>query len=76
MKTKVVFRKFKEGQIIALFPENIEGNYKISSYMRIGQHACADYYSIISITKPCNPAEYSSLKKELESNKGKTIHRN
>lgn len=68
MATKVVFRKFKEGDIIAMFPRvpaDING-YKCESYMHVGQHGAADP-SIISITTLAKPAEYESLLKELKS---------
>lgn len=67
-KTLVVFRKFKDGAVIALFPEFI--NYPdgaCESYMRIGQHGAADYNGLLSITKLATPKEYASLKRELES---------
>ena len=67
-ETLTIFRKFKEGDIIALFPEikwDRQGLF-CSSYMHIGQHGSADY-GIIRITKPATPEEYSDLKAELES---------
>ena len=43
-KVKVIFRKDKEGNIIAFFPE-LRVNYgNIASYMHIGQHSEADYW--------------------------------
>lgn len=66
--TKVVFRKFKgDGEIIALFPEIDEGNYKCSSYMHVGQHGGADYIKVVADTHPARPEEYQDLKQELES---------
>lgn len=65
-KTKVVFRKWPEGDILALFPEIDEGNYKCSSYMHIGQHSGADYTGCIQSTKAAIPEEYADLKRELE----------
>lgn len=65
MKDKVVFRKFNDGQVIALFPElpcDDRGN--ISSYMHIGQHAPASRF-IVQSTKPANPEEYADLHTEL-----------
>lgn len=64
MTTKVIFRKFRDGQIIALFPEFKEKNGALS-YMTIGQHGMADY-NIIRVTKPASPKEYSSLLNELQ----------
>ena len=69
---KVIFRKFKDGQIIALFPE-IFDSYKYnhgvlcSSYMHVGQHSGADYDTVCSNTKLAKPEEYADLKRELES---------
>ena len=65
-KTKVIFRKFKDGDIIALFPE-IAGDMNPStmmSYQHVGQHGAAD---CIESTKLADPEEYEDLKKELET---------
>lgn len=65
--TKVVFRKFKSGEVIALFPEFI--NYPsgdCESYMHIGQHGAADYTGLLIRTKLATDKEYKALKKELE----------
>ena len=68
MKTIVVFRKFKEGDILALFPaERGDNNWAVSSYMHVGQHGAADYTGCIRLTKPATPEEYAPLKRELES---------
>jgi hypothetical protein len=69
MKTKVVFRKFRDGgDLIALFPDEINyPNGNCESYQRIGQHGAADYGHCISITVPAHPFEYKALQKELES---------
>jgi len=67
-ETKVIFRVFKDGgDVLALFPEIDEGNGLVSSYQHIGQHSGADYTGCIQITRPATPAEYSALKRELES---------
>jgi hypothetical protein len=66
--THVIFRRFKEGDIIALFPYDkydIAGLY-CGSYMHIGQHSGADYTGLVQITKPAKESEYNDLKKELE----------
>jgi hypothetical protein len=67
MKDIVVFRKFKDGQIIALFPElpcDARGN--ITSYMHIGQHsACSP--PIVNETKLATPQDYQGLYNELTS---------
>lgn len=65
-KVKVIFRKDKEGNIIAFFPE-IEVNYgNIMSYMHIGQHGEADYL-FCKETKKADESEYNSLLNELKS---------
>lgn len=62
--TKVVFRKFKDGQIIALFPELKERGGMVDSYMHIGQHGSADPF-IVHDTKPATADEYRPLADEL-----------
>ena len=66
MKTKVIFRKWQNGDIIALFPEDpsdVHGRY-CNSYMHVGQHGGADY-GLINTTKPATPTEYKDLAREL-----------
>ncbi len=64
--TKVVFRKLKEtNEIIALFPELIEKNYYVLSYMHVGQHGSADYNHIVNISKLATENEYKDLFNEL-----------
>jgi len=67
-KLKVIYRKFPEGDVIALFPELPEDMYGYSfrSYQHIGQHGIADD-GIIQNTYPANPSEYADLHKELQS---------
>jgi hypothetical protein len=66
MKTKVIFRKFPSGEIIALFPEIAydQYGYYCMSYMHIGQHngASPDLLN----TKLAVVHEYADLKAELE----------
>jgi hypothetical protein len=66
-KTRVIFRKWSNGNVVALFPREIAAmrvTYCMS-YMHIGQHSAADI-SIIDDTKPATPEEYADLKAELE----------
>ena len=66
-KVEVVFRKYDNGEIVALFPHNVvDWSGTCSSYAHIGQHASCDYDHTISITKPAKPEEYQELYKELE----------
>lgn len=65
----VIFRKWNDGQIIALFPDepwNTHDNM-ITSYMHVGQHGPADYAGVINkTTLPCEH-EYQELLVELQS---------
>ncbi|MGL5983896.1 MAG: hypothetical protein ACRCZ1_01350 [Cetobacterium sp.] len=63
---KVVFRKFIDDDIIALFPTfKNEYNYTIDSYMHVGQHSeCST--DIVKTTKLANELEYKELLKEIK----------
>ena len=64
-KVKVIFRKNKDGEVIAFFPEFHVQYGNIMSYVHIGQHSEASldfYYS----TKKANTQEYKSLLNELK----------
>lgn len=65
--TEVVFRKWKDGTIDALFPYLTEFNYLVGCYSRVGQHGQADYDHVISKTSSATEDEYGPLKLELES---------
>lgn len=66
-KTIVVFRVFKDGEVLALFPTVEDSKGLCSSYQKFGQHSGADYGHCISITRPAKPEEYAGLLRELES---------
>lgn len=63
--TIVVFRKFRNDEVIALFPHPAGG--ACISYQHIGQHGEANYATCIAITEPTVPHEYAELKAELEN---------
>jgi len=68
-KTKVIFRKWKDGDIIALFPElpgDMNPYRTCESYMHIGQHSAASV-DLTNVIKLASPEEYASLFAELES---------
>lgn len=68
-KTTVIFRKYHNGDIIALFPYLIEisrGCLYCSSYERIGQHGIASH-DLSHCTTLAKPSEYADLKRELEN---------
>lgn len=65
-KTRVKFIKFKEGDVIALFPDEIadtKGN--IMSYQHIGQHGGAS--KDLLHYKRATFIQYKDLAKELEN---------
>lgn len=65
MKTKVIFKKFQDGDIVALFPEEIHNKkHEIMSYQRIGQHGAASI-DLITELEPANETEYYKLWTEL-----------
>ena len=64
--TKVIFRKFSDGEIIALFPGIPEHHYMIMSYMHIGQHGAASK-GLVQTTKLATPDEFEELYYELLS---------
>lgn len=67
--TKVVFRKWKGGDIIALFPDEpwSRCDYSTTSYMYVGQHGAADYAGVIAATRPAREDEYHDLLAELRA---------
>ena len=72
--TDITFRKFKDGQVIALMPHEVDdmlGN--VNCYMHVGQHSTADYNHIIATTKLATPREYADLLNELEKGFGYNI---
>ena len=64
-KVKVIFRKDKEGNIIAFIPEAKVNYGNIMSYMHVGQHSEASY-QFYTETKKASETEYNSLLKELK----------
>ena len=66
--TKVIFRKFKNGEVIALFPQEpaTRNGWECVSYMHVGQHGSADPM-IVHGTKPAKWTEFVELLMELQS---------
>jgi len=64
---EVIFRKYPTGNVIALFPYEIE-NHKgdILSYERIGQHSSADRAYVMANTKLAKQIDYMALYTELK----------
>jgi len=65
MKNRVSFRKFPEGDIIALFPDVEHSPGLIESYQTIGQHSGADP-SLLSELEKATREESLLLARELE----------
>ena len=65
-KVKVIFRKDKEGNVIAFLPELRVNHGNIMSYMHIGQHGEASLDFYYSTTK-ASAQEYESLFNELKT---------
>lgn len=66
--TDVVFRRWPDGSVIALFPGeswDCSGRF-CASFEHVGQHGGADYAGCIARSKPASAAEYAALKRELE----------
>ncbi len=62
---KTIFRKFKDGDVVAFFPREFNGRM-ILSYQHIGQHSDA-HPDLVEELEPATPAEYAPLLAELQS---------
>jgi hypothetical protein len=67
-KEPVIFRKFPNGDIIAMFPmiSVDQIGYNCQSYMHVGQHGAASPQMVTKQTKLATPDEYAVLEDELE----------
>jgi hypothetical protein len=66
--TKVIFRKYPNGDIIALFPEIVgdcDWRNNCQSYMHVGQHGSASYSGVMQSTSPASFPEAQDLREEL-----------
>lgn len=66
----VIFRKFKDNDIIAVFPGISEGPGLHLSYMHVGQHGAASRSVVWKNTVPATLQEYRKLAYELEEQVG------
>ena len=65
--TKVLFRVYPEGDVIALFPDE-SGTYPKDfclSYQKVGQHGPAHFNEICQETRKAHQEEYRGLYNEL-----------
>lgn len=67
-KIKVIFRKWNDGDILALFPEEIvpQTSYNCYSYACIGDYGLADPILCMRETVLATPKEYAKLLKKLQ----------
>jgi len=67
--TRMIFRTFKDGEVIALMPEipHDRMGYYCQSYMHVGQHGAASTGLIAAHTKPSTLEERRPLMRELVS---------
>lgn len=69
-KTRVIFRKFPDGDTIALFPSipgDMNPGVTCLSYQHVGQHGAACVNLTSDYTTPATPEEYAPLLAELRS---------
>ena len=68
MKTNVVFKKFADGDVIALFPDykcqEMHGETMIDSYMHEGQHSHS-HIDLLEELEDATTTEYKELFEEL-----------
>ena len=61
----VVFRAWRDRDVLALFPLEDGGNGHCMAYERVGQHGAADYFRCIRMTRPATPSGWKDLADEL-----------
>ena len=68
-KTEMIFRKEKNGDILAVFPYEPYNDIHnvVGCYAHLGQHGGCHFDYVLKETKPAKPEEYAALYKELES---------
>ena len=62
---EVIFRKFPECDVVAIFPDFNWDKSTITAYQHIGQHGGISK-NYLEFTEPCEYEEYSSLLEELK----------
>lgn len=63
---RISFRKHGDGELTAVFLDQMHDGKNMVCYSHIGQHSSCDV-GWVRKTKPAKPSEYSCLKSELES---------
>lgn len=63
---KVVFRVDDDGDVFALFPDEMADNQgHCVTYAHVGQHSAADYVLCLQRSRPATVEEYRKLAEEL-----------
>lgn len=66
-KTEVVFRKYKDGAVVAIFPnDKLDTSGNVTTYMHVGQHGAGSLEYMNGYLELALPEEYADLKRELE----------
>jgi hypothetical protein len=66
--TVVLFRRYRTGEVVALFPDiPFDDQGHVSSYSIVGEHAAADYEGVIADTLPASEPEYRTFLKLLKA---------
>ena len=69
-KINVAFRKFNDGEVIAIFPSIFpvpqNSTKEVLSYMHVGQHGMASECLVNELEK-VSEKEYKTLKEEMEN---------
>lgn len=64
-KERVLFRKYPDGELVALFPDTPIYQDKRRTYTAFGRHSGMDPDQLLAETRPAEPAEYIALLEEL-----------
>ncbi len=73
-KTDVIFRKEKDGQILAVFPHEVDNSHFVMCYAHLGQHSSCDYDYCLTRTTPAIAEEFEDLKNELTLSVGYNLN--
>ena len=62
--TRVIYRAEKDGEIVAVLPDEPANRGRLVCYSHVGQHGecCFEWYRA---TRPAKPEEYQALHEEL-----------
>lgn len=73
-KTDVIFRKEKDGQILAVFPHEVVNGRFVMCYAHLGQHSECDYDYCLTRTKLATSGEFEDLENELTLSVGYNLN--